>query len=137
MTDEPKAAEMTRSPFLETLGMVVLKAVDGEAEIALTIEPKHMRSLGMLHGGVTASLIDSAAGHAAHSVAPEGHLTLTIQLNINYLRPAKLGDRLTAFAVAIHSGKRTAVVRVDALDQDRNNIAVATATMMYAAKSKA
>lgn len=118
-------------PFLDLLDVEVGELRHGHAEISLTVAQKHLRSLGILHGGVTAALLDTALGVAGTSHAPAGHYAVTVQLNINYTRIASAGDRLTATGESVHSGSRTAVCRGEVRKDDGALIATATSTIMF------
>jgi uncharacterized protein (TIGR00369 family) len=75
----------------------------GYAEVSLTVGPQHLNRLGVLHGGVIATLIDSATGFAvAFAESTENMMpAVTLTLNTQFLGPAVLGDQLVA------TGKRT------------------------------
>lgn len=76
----------------------------GYAEVSLTVGPHHLNRLGVMHGGVMASLIDSATGFAvAFAESPERMKpAVTLTLNTQFLGRASLGDSL--IAVAKHTG---------------------------------
>ena len=56
-----------RIPFVEALGLELLRFEGGEAELALTPRDEHMNGLKMAHGGVVMTLLDVAMAHAARS----------------------------------------------------------------------
>jgi uncharacterized protein (TIGR00369 family) len=69
---------------------------------------------------------------AAHSLAPDDHYSVTIQLDVKYTRPALPGDKLLTTAEVQHGGKRTAVTRGEVRNATTQTlIATGTATMMY------
>ncbi|NMH71311.1 PaaI family thioesterase [Bacillus sp. RO3] len=82
---------------------------DGQFEISIPISPVTHNSLQIVHGGVTATLVDTAMGTLANMLLPEGYGAVTTNLNVHYLAPGK-GDRLTAHANVIHQGSKTIVV---------------------------
>ena len=119
-------------PFLEHLDIHFLRADNGKAEVQMTVGDKHLRSLEMMHGGVTATLLDTCMGMAAHSLAPDDHYSVTVQLDVKYTRPALPGDKLLVTAEVQHAGKRTAVTRGEIRNPANHSlIATGTATMMY------
>lgn len=65
-----------------------------------------------LHGGVVASLLDTAGGAAAWSALKPGESVSTVDLSIDYLEPAGLGMPLRADATLIRKGNRVCHVRV-------------------------
>ena len=80
--------------------------------VTLEVAPKEelVQFLGYVHAGVVTGLADHAAGAAYASVLPEGRACLTIELKINFLKPAK-GDMLAAEARVISPGKSVGVVQ--------------------------
>jgi len=125
------AALQREVPFLEHLDIRPLSAGGGKAAFEMEVGDVHLRTLGMVHGGVTASLLDTAVGFAAITVAPPGHHVVTVQLNMNFTRPLQAGETLRATAEVLHAGKRTAVVQAEVRTAAGELAAVATATMMY------
>jgi acyl-CoA thioesterase len=121
---------------MDRLGIKILEAHQGRSALEMVVSADHLRSLDMAHGGVIASLLDSASGLAAHSLAPLDQVTLTVQLNVNYIRPAFQGETLRAVGKILHSGRRTAVVTSELRTAAGDLVASSSATMMYVAKNQ-
>ncbi len=100
-----------RMPFLEHLGVRLLEFATGRGRLEVVVRPEHLRDIGILHGGMSATLLDSVMGMSAASVAPPGHYVVTVQLNMNFIRPAWEGEHLVAIGEVTHSGRQTAVAR--------------------------
>ena len=118
-------------PFLDLIGARLLDAGDGRARFELTVAEHHLRTLGLLHGGVTATLLDTVMGAAATTRAPRTHHVVTVQLSVNYVRPAWKGERLVAAAEVQHGGRQTAVARGELRTADGQLVALGTGTFMY------
>ena len=103
----------------------------GPGRVGLMVESRHLRTLGMMHGGVAASMLDSFLGRAAFETSPPGHHVVTIQLNVHFIRPARPGDRLIADGSIEHSGRRTAVVRGEIRNEAGTLIAAGSGTFMH------
>ena len=73
-----------RLPFNEKLGIKVLESDEGRVIIALESKQDFTNSNGIIHGGVTASLCDTAMGA---SVMTLGINTITVEMKVNYLSP--------------------------------------------------
>ncbi len=130
-SDWMRAAVKRSVPLLDHLNIRPLSAGDGRSEFEMTVEVFHLRTMGLLHGGATAALLDTAVGFAAVTVAPPKHHVVTVQLNVNFVRPVKQGETLRATGKIEHAGQRTAVVHGEVRTIDGELAALATATMMY------
>ena len=109
-----------------------MELVDIEAGKATVRMPYDARLIGdpktgVIHGGAVSTLMDSCCGAAVVSHPDNASATATIDLRIDYMRPAKPGDALTAIATCYHVTRTVAFVRAVALDSDSDN-PVATAT---------
>jgi len=79
--------ELPAPPVASLLGMRIVEVDWGVATFTLTPCESLYNPVGMVHGGVTATLLDSAMGCAVHSELPAGVGYTTLELNANYLRP--------------------------------------------------
>jgi len=118
-------------PLLAHLDIRAVDAQRGRAVFEMTVDEKHLRTLGLMHGGVTATLLDTAMGYAAVTVAPEDRQVVTVQLNLNYVRPAWKSERLVATGEIRHSGRQTAVAHGELRTADGTLVASGSATMMF------
>ena len=114
-------------PFARLLGLKLGELGRGSATLHLELREELKRQGGLLHGGATASLIDTAAAMAVLTLVEIGK-TATVDLTIHYLLPLLTG-RATAHARVLRSGKRLSVVSVEVTD-DKENLA-ATAITTY------
>lgn len=96
-------------------------------EITIPINPIIHNNLDIVHGGITATVLDTAMGSLANYVLPEGLGAVTNQLNIHYIAPG-IGDTLSCKADIIHHGTKTIVVSGTAYRNDGKKIAYATGT---------
>jgi uncharacterized protein (TIGR00369 family) len=120
-----------RIPYHALLGIWPREVAGGKSRVELTIEPHHLRAGTISHGGVFASLLDSAQGMAAASMARPGFDVVTAQLGVNFVRPAVVGDTLIATAEVQHAGRRTAVTRAEIRSPEGALFATGTATLLY------
>ncbi len=100
---------MEKTPFLAHLGVRVTSTSFGECETSLELKPEHAQQNGYAHAGVLVTLADHTAGAAACTQLSAGQGVLTIELKINFLRPAE-GTHLRCVAQALRVGKTIAVV---------------------------
>ncbi len=124
-------------PHSVLLGMEPQKMVAGEAVIsmpynsALVGDPK----TGVIHGGAVSSLMDTCCGAAVMSHPDNKGGTATIDLRIDYMRPATPGQTITAHATCYHFSRSVAFVRAVATDEDGAH-PVATATGAFTVEAK-
>ena len=81
----------------------------------------------MVHGGITATLIDTTMGTLANHRLPEGYGAVTSNLHVHYIAPG-VGKSLKAIAKLIHSGSQTMVIESSAFRDDGVKIAHCTST---------
>jgi uncharacterized protein (TIGR00369 family) len=102
-------------PFARFLGIELGAMKRGEATLHLEIRDELRRNNGVTHGGVVASLVDTAAAFATLTLIEPGQTTTTIDLTIHYLRPLLKG-RATAHARVVRAGRRVLVISVEVFD---------------------
>ncbi|RSK26910.1 PaaI family thioesterase [Bacillus sp. HMF5848] len=78
-------------------------------EIIIPNSPLLANSLNIVHGGMTATLLDSAMGNLAHKVLAENLAAVTTEIKINYVAPG-IGDSFRCIASIIHKGTKIIVV---------------------------
>jgi len=112
-------------PFARSLGIELIEAGPGSSIVALTVRPEMLNSADTVHGGVVFSLADAAFAAASNSHGP---LAVALQVSINYVTPAYLGERLVAEAHEESLGRRIGVYRLTVTKEDGSLVAVALAT---------
>lgn len=115
-------------PFARLIGLELGVMERGAATLHLPVRDELKQNKGLVHGGVIATLIDTAAAFAAITLLEPGQSTTTIDLTIHYLRPLTAG-RATAHARLLRAGRRILVISVDILDE--TEALVATALTSY------
>jgi len=131
-----KLKELRKSEigFLKHIGGELIDFKEGEAELAFDIKDIHKQHLGVVHGGAIATLADHAGWYAAVSLIDKEQTCVTIELKINYLKPA-FEDRLKAKAKVLNRSKKTVFVTMELSDNNRV-IAFATATFLIIEEKK-
>ncbi len=102
---------LASQPFSALLGTRVSVFDRGRTTLELDVNAALRQQHGFVHGGVLAYLVDNAMTFAGASVLGTG--AVTVEIKVNYLRPAAGDGRLTAEAVVVDSGKKQAVCRCD------------------------
>ena len=103
------SGEIPPPPIAELLGMEVVEVESGRAVFALTPGQQHYNPIGLVHGGIAATLLDSAMGCAVHTTLEPGWGYGTLDLSTRFVRPI-LADtgRILCEGVVVHRGRRTA-----------------------------
>jgi uncharacterized protein (TIGR00369 family) len=119
---------MATSAFHTWMGMRVEEVGEGEAVLALESSQHHLNLQGLIHGGVIATLADTAAGLALRSTIEPGTRHVTINLDVQYLRPAREGT-LTARGRVVRAGRSIGFADAEVTDGGGTVIARAQATV--------
>ncbi len=127
----PPDADPRRGPLLDLLQIRSEAVAPGRARILFEVRESHLRSRGIAHGGIIATLMDTALGLAASSKAPDGLDVVTAQISVNFIRPAWLGERLVALAEVRHAGRKTAVATGEIHTEGGALIATGSATLVF------
>lgn len=111
-------AEIPFPPIGALLGMTGVSEVQmGKVRFGGRVGGWQLNSAGVVHGGLVATLCDSAMGCAIHTTMEKGMAYTTSELNVNYIRPVTLDvDMLYADGVVLHSGKQIATAEVKVVD---------------------
>jgi uncharacterized protein (TIGR00369 family) len=96
-------------PIAELLGMRLTQVEAGRAVFEITPAEQHYNPIGVVHGGLAMTLLDSAMGCAVHSLLAAHSTYTTLEVKANLVRPvtSKTG-KLRAIANVVHCGKRIA-----------------------------
>lgn len=97
-------AAFQAQPFAQWLGMTEADAGEGWFEVRLPVRPEHAQHDGVVHGGVIATLADTCAAMAAHTLAAPGEQVLTVEFKISYLRAAA-GGALRCRGTVLRQGR--------------------------------
>ena len=105
----------------KAMGMQVLDVTPGQATVSMTVRSDMLNGHDTCHGGIIATLADSAFAFACNS---HGEMTVASGFNIDLVAPARLGDVLTARCTEVAKAGRTGVYDTDVNNQRGERIAV-------------
>ena len=117
--------------YAERLGARTEAAEDGEARLSFEAREEHLNPAGTLHGGVLATLVDTAMGQAVRSATGDDDVPATSQLTVTYLRPGSPGP-LAVTARVRTRGEHLTVCEADVEQEGRDLVhAVATFALLH------
>jgi uncharacterized protein (TIGR00369 family) len=122
-----------RQSMMQTLGAEMASVSRGATEIRFPVAPSLLQQHGYVHAGAVTTVLDSACGYAALTVAPEGSEVLSVEFKVNLLAPAT-GDSVVARALVKRAGKKLAVCTADAFavhPEGEKLVATMLGTMIY------
>jgi uncharacterized protein (TIGR00369 family) len=118
-------------PIARTLGMSLVEVDEGRA--VFTVEPRefHYNPLGVVHGGLALTLIDSATGCALQTTLPAGVAYTTLETKANFVRPMTLESGVVrCSAETVHVGRSTATAQARVEDEQGRLLAHGTSTLL-------
>lgn len=125
------AGEYPPPPIAHTLGFTLAEVDDGRAVFTLEPAEFHYNPIGMVHGGVAATLLDSAMGCAVHTQLAAGVGYTTLEMKINLLRAITRDTGPTACeGRVLHLGRTTALAEARLTDAAGRLLAHATSTCL-------
>ena len=131
MTGEREPSGMAR-----LMNMRLVEVDVGRAVFAVAPDERHYNGLGIAHGGLAATLLDSALGCAINTVMSAGRVFTTLEMKINYVRPMRRETgEVRCEAEVLHAGSRVATAEGRIVDAAGKLYAHGTATcMLFRAK---
>ncbi|HJS50669.1 MAG TPA: PaaI family thioesterase [Pyrinomonadaceae bacterium] len=130
ITEEHKrrtADAINRLPLSGLLGMEFVDLQMGEAVLKIEMRDDLRQPFGVLHGGVTATLIDTAMAFAIRTMLNDTEPTASIDLTIHYLRPHTAGPAICT-AKVVRPGKRIFTVSAEVANGEGKLVATALST---------
>ena len=131
MAENVVAHIMQNDEFSKWLGIESVEISEGYTKIKMTIRPEMMNGIGILHGGITFSLADSCFAFACNN---RNVLSVALDNSINFIKPAFIGDILTAETKEIHNGNSTGLYQVSISNQRNQVIALFKGTCFHTNK---
>ncbi|MEI8053204.1 MAG: hydroxyphenylacetyl-CoA thioesterase PaaI [Bacteroidota bacterium] len=123
---------MKHDLFSQWLGIEVIAINEGYSKIKMIIRKEMINGLGIIHGGVTFSMADSAFAFACNN---RNVLSVALDTSINFLKPVHVDDILTAEAKELHNGKSTGLYHITITNQHDHTVAFFKGTCYRTQKS--
>lgn len=126
-----ETGELPLPPMLRTLGIEPVEVGEGRTAFAVVPRHDHYNPAGVVHGGLAATLCDTAMACAIYTLLPAGANQTTLELKVNYVRAVTVDTgRVTCEGKVIHLGSRTATCEASVVDEDGELLAHGTTTCM-------
>jgi uncharacterized protein (TIGR00369 family) len=123
--------ELPPPTIAELLGMRLVELTDGSATFEMDPDERMMNPIGSVHGGIAATLLDSAMGCAVHTTLPPGWGYTTAQLGVHYLRSMQPGmGTVRAVGTVLHRGRRQSTAEGKLYDAQGRVLAHGTTTCL-------
>ncbi|GAA2235699.1 PaaI family thioesterase [Herbiconiux moechotypicola] len=120
-----------RPPMGALMGMRLTAVGDGTATFVCTPDESHYNTIGIVHGGLVCTLLDSAVGCAVQSTLPAGVGYTSIELKVSYLRPLHHDSgEITCVGTVVKPGRRVAFAEGVVTDAQGKTIATATSSLL-------
>ena len=125
------SGELPRPPLASLMDFQIVELEEGRAVFAVHPAEYHYNPIGVVHGVLAATLLDSAMGCAVHSMLPAGSGYTTLELKVNFIRAmTKETGRVRAEGKLVHLGGRTATAEGRVIDESGKLYAHATTTCL-------
>jgi len=125
------AGEIPPPPIATRLGFDLVEVAEGDAVFEITPDDSHYNPIGVVHGGVALTLLDSAAGCAVQSTLPLGLAYTSLETKVNFLRGITSDTgKLRAHGWVTKPGRRAAFAEADLRDAEGRVYATAASTCL-------
>ncbi|QGQ46975.1 PaaI family thioesterase [Metabacillus sediminilitoris] len=116
-----------KGSYISALLHAVGEYKDNQFTIKIPNTPIIQNDINIVHGGITATILDSTMGGLVHHILPPDKAAVTSEMKINYVAPG-IGKELTCISNTIHKGNKTVVTEGKVFRDDGTLIAHSTAT---------
>jgi uncharacterized protein (TIGR00369 family) len=125
------AGEVPGPPIASLLGMALVDVDHGRAVFTLTPDESMYNPIGVVHGGVVCTLLDSALGCALHTTLPAGKGYTSVEIKVSYLKAVRPeSGLLTATGRVVRAGSRLGFTEGEVIDASGAIVATATSTLL-------
>ncbi|MHA5053897.1 PaaI family thioesterase [Streptomyces sp. SD15] len=128
---ELRAGRLPGPPINYTVDFALDEVEPGSVVFSLTPGEEHYNPIGSVHGGIFATLLDSAASSAVQSTLPQGMATTSLDLTVKFLRPITVDTGpVRAIGTVVSKGRQTALAQAQLVDARDRLLAHATSSCL-------
>jgi uncharacterized protein (TIGR00369 family) len=118
-------------PIAKLMQMGVTALEEGRVEFTCDLDESVYNPIGVVHGGLVCTMLDTVAGCAVHTTLPAGVGYTSIELKVNYLRAVHASSGpLTAIGRVVKPGRRVAFADGEVLDAAGRTVATASSSLL-------
>ena len=118
-------------PIAMLMQMDITGLEEGRVEFTCAVDESVYNPIGVVHGGLVCTMLDTVAGCAVHSTLPQGVGYTSIELKVTYLRAVtRDSGRLTAVGTVVKPGRRVAFAEGQVLDAAGRVVATASSSLL-------
>ena len=118
-------------PIARLMQMEIVDLAEGRVEFSCTVDESVYNPIGVVHGGLVCTLLDTVAGCAVHTTLPQGLAYTSIELKVNYLRAVHLtSGPLSAVGTVVKPGRRVAFAEGEVRDASGKIVATASSSLL-------
>ena len=122
--------QLPGAPIGALLGIDGISFAEGEVTFRCAPDDSVYNPIGIVHGGLVCTLLDSVCGCAVHTTLPAGVGYTSIELKVSYLRPIRTGDVLTAKGWVVKPGSRISFAEGEVRNQEDKVVATASSSLL-------
>ena len=125
------AGRIPPPPISQLVQMDIVEAEPGRVVFTCAPDESAYNPIGVVHGGLVCTLLDSVAGCALHSTLPQGKGYTSVEIKVNYLKPVRASSGLlTAVGTVVKAGSRVGFTEGVVTDASGAVVATATSTLL-------
>jgi uncharacterized protein (TIGR00369 family) len=118
-------------PIARLVQMDIVDLAEGRVEFSCAVDESVYNPIGVVHGGLVCTLLDTVAGCAVHTTLPQGLAYTSIELKVNYLRAVHAASGpLTAVGTVVKPGRRVAFAEGEVRDAAGRIVATASSSLL-------
>lgn len=121
---------ISHPPMADTMSMKIIRVEEGTIHFEVKADKRHMNTMGGIHGGFCATVLDTITGCAIHTTLGKGVSYGTIDLNVKMTRPIPIDKTLIAEGIVINKTRRLAISQGTIKDENDKIYAYGSATCM-------
>ena len=123
--------ELPAPPIAQLMQFDIVDLAEGRVEFSCVLDESVYNPIGVVHGGLVCTLLDTVAGCAVHTTLPQGVAYTSIELKVNYLRAVHAhSGPLTAVGTVVKPGRRVAFAEGEVRDAAGRVVATASSSLL-------